>query len=254
LLLATEIRGTKTYWHMMPQTTTDLPPSSRGPIYADSFTHNYMVGNVGMMDIVSLTWFGSAQLYVHMINLLPVTAITYELFDKKFVERQYNAIIEPLTEVEPAWKGYTVCNQAIVEPMAAWKVALTLSSATLDSALSKSQLLYWISGVEGFTYVPCEDNQTSTGDDDSNTPSNAFCENNDVCASLGLSGRCCPTATGIHLGCCSAMDDNSKDESSPSDTDEVEPRSCSAHAECASSGLVGQCCPTGDGIMLGCCI
>jgi endo-1,3(4)-beta-glucanase len=246
LLLATEIRGAQTYWHMMPQTTS-VPTSSRGPIYVESFAQNYMVGNIGMLDAVSSTWFGREPLYVHMINFLPVTAITYELFDKTYVKDQYNEVIKPLHEVAPAWKGYTVCNQAIVEPMAAWKEALTLFSGELDSALSKSQVLYWISGVEGFTYVAMDDNETSS-DDDFNTPSDSFCEKNDGCVSLGLSGLCCPTAAGIRLGCCST-----KDETNKTYTNKINTKSCDANAGCSVTGLVGLCCPTSEGVMLGCC-
>ena len=41
------------------------------------------VGNVGMMDVTVATWFGTEPLYVHMINYLPVTAVTRELFEKR---------------------------------------------------------------------------------------------------------------------------------------------------------------------------
>jgi endo-1,3(4)-beta-glucanase len=55
LLLAMEIRGAKTYWHM-------VPPSELGnntvasKIYSPKFQENYMVGNLGMLDVVSSTW------------------------------------------------------------------------------------------------------------------------------------------------------------------------------------------------------
>ena len=35
-----------------------------------------MVGNVGMLDAICSTWFGTQNLYVHMINFLPVTSKT----------------------------------------------------------------------------------------------------------------------------------------------------------------------------------
>ena len=101
LLLATEITGAKTYWHMTPNTkggasvgsnstSTTLAASKKSdtslvlPVaYGNSaFRKNYMVGNLGMTDVTCTTWFGNENIYVHLINFMPVTAITAELFDK----------------------------------------------------------------------------------------------------------------------------------------------------------------------------
>lgn len=125
LLLATEVTGAKTYWHMTPpqdsiNSTTSVGVGGAGLVplaYNPVFRGNYMVGNLGMTDVVSqlplffgtvpcakpndqtipvpldaenqtcTTWFGTENVYVHLINFMPVTAITAELFDKgKFEE------------------------------------------------------------------------------------------------------------------------------------------------------------------------
>ena len=92
LLLATEMTGAKTYWHMMPPqngksggaadgtlaSTVSAVPVAYNPI----FRGNYMVGNLGMTDVTCTTWFGNEDIYVHLINFMPVTPITSELFDK----------------------------------------------------------------------------------------------------------------------------------------------------------------------------
>ena len=92
LLLATELTGAKTYWHMTPSDDTNSrhlltnstvvhswkPPAA----YNSEFQANYMVGNLGMTDATCTTWFGTENIYVHLINFMPVTAITSELFDK----------------------------------------------------------------------------------------------------------------------------------------------------------------------------
>ena len=94
LLLATEMTGAKTYWHMAPpdrsvsgNSTTSLSArsgTSAIPMaYNSAFRENYMVGNLGMTDVTCTTWFGTESIYVHLINFLPVTAITAELFDKR---------------------------------------------------------------------------------------------------------------------------------------------------------------------------
>ena len=114
LLLAMELRSVKTYWHMVtPDRKSDTFHAA--DIYNPHFAKNLMVrcfkdymdgtspsspidtelalssicrlylqvGNVGMMDVTVATWFGTEPLYVHMINYLPVTAVTRELFEKR---------------------------------------------------------------------------------------------------------------------------------------------------------------------------
>ena len=95
LLLATEMTGAKTYWHMVPSISSSSSGARRlsnsttvvntwrpPPAYDSIFAQNYMVGNLGMTDATCTTWFGTENIYVHLINFMPVTAITTELFDK----------------------------------------------------------------------------------------------------------------------------------------------------------------------------
>lgn len=92
LLLATELTGAKTYWHMVPSddastrrlaNSTATSHSWQPPhAYNSIFEKNYMVGNLGMTDATCTTWFGTENIYVHLINFMPVTAITSELFDR----------------------------------------------------------------------------------------------------------------------------------------------------------------------------
>ena len=104
LLLATEITGAKTYWHMTPSrdssstsisgsSNTTIPSTSKVdtlvPIaYNPIFRKNYMVGNLGMTDVTCTTWFGNDNIYVHLINFMPVTAMTTELFDNGKIENE----------------------------------------------------------------------------------------------------------------------------------------------------------------------
>lgn len=196
LLLAMEIRSTKTYWHMVPPDLTTNRTVTTEPYNAD-FRENYMVGNVGMLDVVASTWFGSDPLFIHMINVLPVTAATAALFEKEYVSKEYPYVMSSLTDVEMAWKGYTTSIHAIVDPNKAWEDAQGLVSYELDAALSKSQVLYWISNRPGF-------NATVSMPDEPAPSSNAggSCGDNIGCAPLDLSGFCCPTLEGTMLGCC----------------------------------------------------
>jgi hypothetical protein len=179
-----------------------------------------MVGNLGMLDVVASTYFAKELFYVHLINLLPVTAITPELFGQTFVSEQYYKVIAK-SDIPMAWKGYAVCNHALVAPMSAWEEAQELVSEELDSALSKSQVLYFISTQQGFqspdtgktTVKRDQDDdisvvggKQSSGDDDyrsqdeSPGSDSAKCDANPDCANL--SGYCCPTEDGKMLACC----------------------------------------------------
>ena len=56
------------------------------------------------MDVTVSTWFGRNPLYVHMINFLPITGITRELFDTDYLEEEFYGVIEPIYDnVEMAW-------------------------------------------------------------------------------------------------------------------------------------------------------
>lgn len=217
LLLAMEIQGAQTYWHMVPpNNASNETSSSRLDVYNPTFEKNYMVGNLGMMDAVCSTWFGTASLYVHMINFMPVTAITSLLFNKTYAEKEFDAVLAPiLANVEMAWRGYVISDHAIVNPLSAWEEAQTLISYQLDSALSKSQVLYWISTRPGFNITApsvVKSNSTKISDKRSTSQpaetskplsQSTRCEDNDACAKLGLTGFCCPSSQGKFLGCCS---------------------------------------------------
>ena len=120
LLLAMEIKGVKTYWHISPHPFSDTDARIYNPI----FEKNMMVGNLGkclslyfafnlnarrqsnlgMMDATVSTWFGSNPLYVHMINFLPITGITRELFEIEYLKEEFTNVIEPIyANVEMAW-------------------------------------------------------------------------------------------------------------------------------------------------------
>lgn len=180
--------------------------------YSLKFRQNLMVGNLGMSDVVVETWFGTESIYVHLINFLPVTSISAALFDKSYVEEERRFIGEAGL-VEDAWRGYNICNHAISDPNKAWLEAQGLSSLTMDSGLSKSQVLFWVSTRDGFL---------------SSTTIEAVPE--------GLPGT----------------DDQSLDPSLPLSEHSAESR-CATHKTCVSQGLSGFCCPTGEGVLLNCC-
>jgi len=193
LLLAMELRSAKTYWHIYSTSPfAKLTPFSN---------ENFMVGNLGGLDVTSSTWFGNKAIYVHLINILPITSITEELFNEGFVKSgQYASIASnnknnDADTIEMAWRGFLVCNHAILDPTAAWLEATTkLISYELDASLSLSQVLYWIATRPNASHL--EDIMLQTNSSD------ASCKGNPSCAKLGLEGNCCPSDSKIYLGCC----------------------------------------------------
>lgn len=136
-----------------------------------------------------------------MINFMPVTGITSTLFTEDYVSREYNKVRSALGSVEMAWRGYVVCDHAIMDPMKAWSDAQELVSYELDAALSKSQVLYWISTRAGFNFTTTATASSST-EGASTDPVSTMCQANAACVALGLSGFCCPTPDGVSLECC----------------------------------------------------
>ncbi len=249
LLLAMEIRSTKTYWHMIPPTDANemgiLHPVQT---YNPSFEQSLMVGNLGMMDVTVSTWFGPEKLYVHMINFMPVTAITKELFDPGYVKLEFEKVLGSIySNVEMAWRGYVVSDKAIIDPSSAWVDATELTSYELDSALSQSQVYYWISTMNGF--IAPKASQQGTSAATKNNGGYSSCSSHGGCASL--TGDCCPTKAGVMLGCCNQITPNNNVTSSQTSSSTESNASCSQHTGCAS--LTGMCCPTAEGTMLGCC-
>jgi len=221
LLLATEIRGARTYWQTGPDSDA----------YPSEFAENYMVGNLGGLDVNSLTWFGDKVYYVHGIQMIPITAITEELLRSDYVSKEYKNIIAPVYDnVEVSWKGFFVCDLAIIDPSQAWINAQDLLSAYLDVGLSSSQIYYWIATRPGVDPAAIDAEISAGG---KNTDKS--CMMNTGCAPLGLVGDCCPTPEGNYLGCCTKAS------------------SCDVNPGCASLNLGGDCCPTGKGVFLGCC-
>ena len=264
LLLATEIRGAKTYWQMTPKQSTQMA------VYSPEFAKNYMVGNLGMLDVVCTTWFGTQQLYVHMINLIPITEAAAALFDKEYVRAEYNNVLSSMHEIDEAWRGFVVADHAIIDPNGAWEEAQQLFSPTLDAGLSKTQLLFFVATRANFDASEISEDTSSSAAALPGTPASS-CRNHPACVDANLIGVCCPTPAGSFLGCCGAdskaagttTTTTSGDDQIPATNSEIVPAdssastessaSCSSNPFCADANLVGNCCPTLEGVFLGCC-
>jgi hypothetical protein len=150
--------------------------------------------------------------------------------------------------VEMAWRGYTVSIHAIIDATAAWETAQGIASNELDSAISKSQVFYWISNRPGFQLpagsVP---SALSSGGEIQADASEKSSTGKGIGKSDGSSSS---SSTGKSDGSSSSSStgkDTVKRDGSSSSV------SCENNPTCHALGLTGLCCPTGEGTLLGCC-
>eukprot|EP00640_Fibrocapsa_japonica_P000879 CAMPEP_0113947502 /NCGR_PEP_ID=MMETSP1339-20121228/65171_1 /TAXON_ID=94617 /ORGANISM="Fibrocapsa japonica" /LENGTH=714 /DNA_ID=CAMNT_0000954143 /DNA_START=70 /DNA_END=2214 /DNA_ORIENTATION=- /assembly_acc=CAM_ASM_000762 len=134
VLLHTEIKGAQFYWQMKDDS-----------IYGPEFASQRMVGQVGSLDALYTTWFGTEAEYVHGINMMPFTPITEVLLPADFVEKEM-PVLAPRIEADDTqiqWKGLMHLTQAILDPEAAYEGFMG-TTKTIDDGLSVSDALYWI--------------------------------------------------------------------------------------------------------------
>jgi hypothetical protein len=248
LLLAMEVRSSKRYWHMVPQSVLgNNTTSARFPqLYTPDFEENYMVGNVGMLDVAANTWFGTDPLYIHMINAIPITAITRILFDEGYVKYEYPFLMSTRNSVEMAWRGYTTCIHAIIDPNKAWEEAQGLVSYELDAALSKSQVFYFISQQPGFGTSP----ETRSSNVTSSTKGMKVSSSSSSSSSSSKTITATTQEPSIDKSQSSSTNGSS---SSSTSTLSSSSSSCDSHPSCITAGLSGQCCPTSENLFLDCC-
>ena len=224
MLLTMEVQATQTYWHMSNDNIFDSP-----------FSSSRMVGNMGALDVTASTWFGSELEFVHGINLMPLSPITSVLFDSTYVQLQYpvlggrlppptlpslalcsaNPICKnlgmtgsccPTTDgnllaccdsqgkMQDEWKSLILIDLAVVDRDAAWNQILTLNG--FGNGNSRSNSLFWAASRT----PPVLNFNSSRRSTDLLVKSS--CSSNSACDAVGIVGECCPTATGIMLGCC----------------------------------------------------
>ena len=162
-----------------------------------------------------------------------------------------------------AWKGYVVCDRALVNPTAAWEDALNLRSYELDQAISQSQVLYFASTKSGFvapeTPARQPEEKKSGADSTASSLGKPSCAENKACAALGLTGNCCPASSGAFLGCCDKAQSGGNSNPLPSNAETKSETttggssSCVENKRCTDLGLTGFCCPTPEGNSLDCC-
>lgn len=135
VLLATEIRAAKLYYHMPADTL----------IYPKNFAHNKMVGVLGALSTGTVTWFGPSTAFSHGIQILPVTPITELVLDPpSFITEDLHFLDNNLDRAtcDPAWLAFLEAERAVVDKKQAWDNLYALDY--VDSGTTKTWLLFWI--------------------------------------------------------------------------------------------------------------
>ncbi|KAG7385837.1 hypothetical protein PHYBOEH_008888 [Phytophthora boehmeriae] len=135
LMLGTELRSVKQYWHM----------DQNSKIYEPIFSKNAMVGVVGEASAVYNTWFGDRAVYIHGINMLPFTPFTPQLLDEAYVAREYALLSQDLPDLSPydIWRSIVVLDHAILDAAEAWD-ELNNTVKSFDTWSSRTNSMYWV--------------------------------------------------------------------------------------------------------------
>lgn len=137
ILLATEIRTAKKYWHMDPNDIS---------IYEEPFNKQLCVGIMWGTKVDYATWFGLNVEYIHGIQFLPFTPITEELLSREWIKKEYEILESSLKRKEPPiqeeWKGFVYLAKAIIDKEKSWNLILNLKS--FDNGNSKTNSLYFV--------------------------------------------------------------------------------------------------------------
>ncbi|TMW66996.1 hypothetical protein Poli38472_012112 [Pythium oligandrum] len=241
LLLASEIRSAKKYWHMYENSA----------IYEPVFAKNAMVGVVGEMSVVYSTWFGDRPVYVHGINMIPFTPATPQLITEAYVAREYVQLRQDAATLDAndIWKSAVVLDHAILDAEAAWE-ELTTGCKGFDMWNSKANSLLWVATRP--SWFAQRDRAQLTKP---NMHDDEKCFGFPGCSTAGANGTallCCSSLPGCcpsELGCCPKKD-----------TSKLPLNACFGEHQCAVLGL--GCCNSLDGccqpdpitgMVLGCC-
>lgn len=134
LMLASEIRSAKKYWHI----------KSCDNIYAEEFKVNKVVGVLWSTKVDYATFFGANVEYIHGIQYIPFTPITEEYLTNDWILEEYPVVSTALSSggLEEGWRGFIYMAHSILSKDQAWNEVKTLKS--YDDGNTKTNTLYWV--------------------------------------------------------------------------------------------------------------
>ena len=159
LMLATEVRSARRYWHI----------DANSDIYPSPFNANGTAVILRTHKVAVETFFGSRPHYFYGIQSLPYTPATELYMDSTWATRSYplaSAEIPVVATSNPqdtGWNGVIYSMHAVVDPNTGYTEAqgISLNRITaytdyvqygidLDNGMSKANMLYWAATRQGF--------------------------------------------------------------------------------------------------------
>jgi len=137
ILLATEIRSAKKYWHIYPNNTS---------IYPSVFAQNSIVGIVWSDKADYATFFGAFPEYIHCIQMIPFTPISEDLLPADWVKLEY-PLLSPrldLSTTTEEWRAYILEDMAIIDREGAWNLVKQLTDDAFNKGNSRSNTYWWV--------------------------------------------------------------------------------------------------------------
>jgi len=146
LLLDTEIRSTKKYYHMMPNSDIYFPP----------FAKLGVVGIIFQLKIDYRIWWGSEGdnisriEHIHAIQMLPFTPITEEYLEPfEWLEYEFGLVKVAFSRQNPpmddTFRALILEDMAIVNKEEAWTQAKRLASPrAFKEGNSRTNMYWWI--------------------------------------------------------------------------------------------------------------
>jgi len=135
ILLATELRSVKKYWHINPTDSS---------IYPSVFSKNSIVGIVWSDKADYATFFGALPEYIHCIQMMPFTPISEDLLPADWVQLEYPILSPRLNEAVPEWKAYILEDMAIIDSEGAWEQVQQLTDDAFQDGNSRSNTYWWV--------------------------------------------------------------------------------------------------------------
>eukprot|EP01038_Epipyxis_sp_PR26KG_P003988 gene3988-5712_t len=231
-LLTMEVQSAQIYWHM-----------SSDDIFDSIFSQSRMVGNLGGLDATTSTWFGSELEFVHGINMMPLSPATALLFDQSYVQYQYPVLANRLqpnpSPVQQLCNANNVCrNQQLLGNCCPTNDGTMLGCCdSFANGLARMQD-EWKSYIWNDLAVVDRESAWKqilliTGFGSGNSKSNSL---------YWAASRIAPLS-GFNIS--KKMD--------PGSNSNAVKASCASNSACDAIGMTGDCCPSSNGVFLGCC-
>jgi len=136
LLMLTELRSAKLYWHMTPDSR----------IYRQPFVKNAAVGVLWSGMAHYAAFFGGGIEHIHCVQMLPFTPFSAHYMTRDWVQYDYSVLSTALSKpnLKEEWRAYIYQAWAVFDREAAWDKAFKLKDAAFAGGNSFSNLLWWI--------------------------------------------------------------------------------------------------------------